>query len=161
MITDDGFFGPQTEEAVIAAQKLFGLTPDGVVGEQTWDAIYSAYLSIVQSNPELTTPEGIPVFPGRLMVEGMSGDDVEQAQTFLSFLSQVYPEIPEIPVTGYFGERTREAVLATQRLFGIPPTGTIGPVTWDILAERYETAVQGAEVAEQQYPGYVLQNEEG
>ena len=129
------------------------MTPDGVVGEQTWDAIYSAYLSIVQSNPELTTPEGIPVFPGRLMVEGMSGDDVEQAQTFLSFLSQVYPEIPEIPVTGYFGERTREAVLATQRLFG--------PVTWDILAERYETAVQGAEVAEQQYPGYVLQNEEG
>ena len=102
VITDDGFFGPQTEEAVIAAQKLFGLTPDGVVGEQTWDAIYSAYLSIVQSNPELTTPEGIPVFPGRLMVEGMSGDDVEQAQTFLSFLSQVYTEIPEIPVTGYF-----------------------------------------------------------
>ena len=95
------------------------------------------------------------------MVEGMSGDDVEQAQTFLSFLSQVYTEIPEIPVTGYFGERTREAVLAAQRLFGIPPTGTIGPVTWNILAERYETAVLGAEVAEQQYPGYVLQNEEG
>lgn len=161
VITDDGFFGPQTEDAVIAAQKLFGLTPDGVVGEQTWDAIYSSYLSIVQSNPELTTPEGVPVFPGRLMVEGMSGNDVEQAQTFLAFLSQVYPEIPEIPVTGYFGERTREAVIAAQELFGIPPTGTIGPVTWDILADRYETATRGAEVAEQQFPGYVLQNEGG
>ena len=160
-LTDDGFFGPQTESAVIAAQKLFGIPADGIVGEQTWDALYSAYLSIVQSNPNLTTPEGIPVFPGRLMVEGMSGADVEQAQTFLSFLSQVYPEIPQIPVTGYFGERTREAVLAAQNLFGIPPTGTIGPVTWDVLANRYETAIHSAQTAEQQFPGYVLQTEGG
>ncbi len=160
-LTDDGFFGPQTESAVIAAQKLFGIPADGIIGEQTWDALYSAYLSIVQSNPNLTTPEGIPVFPGRLMVEGMSGADVEQAQTFLSFLSQVYPEIPQIPVTGYFGERTREAVLAAQNLFGIPPTGTIGPVTWDVLANRYETATHSAQTAEQQFPGYVLQTEGG
>lgn len=161
VIRFDGIFGEETENAVIAAQKLFGLNPDGIIGQQTWDAIYSAYLSLVQSNPELTTPEGVPVFPGRLMVEGMSGEDVEQVQTFLSFLSAIYTEIPEIPVTGYFGERTREAVLAAQQVFGIPPTGTVGPVTWDVLAREYETAVRGAQAAEQQFPGYVLQNEGG
>jgi len=159
IIRDDGIFGEQTENAVIAAQKLFGLNPDGIVGEQTWDAIYSAYLSIVQANPNLLSPSGVPVFPGRLMVEGMSGSDVEQAQTFLSALADVYPEIPKIPVTGYFGERTREAVLAAQRLWNIPLTGTIGPVTWDTLASAYETAVSGSQTEPQQYPGYVLQNE--
>lgn len=160
IIRDDGFFGEQTESAVIAAQKLFGLPTDGVVGQQTWNALYSAYLSIVQSNPDLTTPNGVPVFPGRTMIEGMNGADVEQAQTFLAFLAEIYPEIPSIPVTGYFGERTRQAVIAAQELFGIPVSGIIGPATWDILANRYETARRGAETAEQQYPGYVLQAEE-
>ncbi len=160
VIADDGIFGEQTEQAVIAAQKLFGLTPDGIVGEQTWNAIYSSYLTIVQANPNLTTADGVPVFPGRIMIEGMSGADVEQAQTFLAFLSGIYPEIPEIPVTGYFGERTREAVIAAQELFGLTVTGTIGPATWDILAEQYETATRGAQTAQQQYPGYVLQSQE-
>lgn len=161
VIADDGIFGEQTEQAVIAAQKLFGLTPDGIIGPATWDAIYSSYLSIVQANPGLTTPEGVPVFPGRIMIEGMSGADVEQAQEFLAFLSGVYPEIPEIPVTGYFGERTRDAVIAAQELFGLTVTGTIGPATWDVLARQYETATRGAQVAEQQFPGYVLQSQEG
>lgn len=158
VIDDDGFFGTQTQNAVIAAQKLFGLTPDGIVGEQTWNALYSAYLSIVSSDPNARTPEGVPVFPGRILIEGMSGDDVEQAQTFLSFLSSVYPEIPQIPVTGYFGEMTKDAVIAAQKLFGLNITGTIGPATWDILAREYETAVMGAKAAEQQFPGYTLQN---
>ena len=158
VIDDDGFFGTQTQNAVIAAQKLFGLTPDGIVGEQTWNALYSAYLSIVDSDPNARTPEGIPVFPGRILIEGMSGNDVEQAQTFLSFLSSVYSEIPQIPVTGYFGEMTKDAVIAAQKLFGLNITGTIGPATWDILAREYETAVMGAKAAEQQFPGYTLQN---
>ena len=161
VIPADGIFGPLTEQAVIAAQKLFGLTPDGIIGPLTWDAIYSSYLSIVESNPNLTTAEGVPVFPGRVMIEGMSGDDVEQAQVFLSYLSGIYPELPELPVTGYFGERTRAAVIAAQKLFGLTVTGTIGPATWDILAGQYETATRGAQTADQQYPGYVLQSQEG
>ncbi|MEM7769385.1 MAG: peptidoglycan-binding protein [Cyanobacteria bacterium P01_E01_bin.6] len=35
----DGIFGTQTESAVISAQRQFNLTPDGVVGAATWDAI--------------------------------------------------------------------------------------------------------------------------
>ena len=35
----DGIFGPQTEAAVIAAQRQFNLIPDGVVGSTTWAAI--------------------------------------------------------------------------------------------------------------------------
>ena len=35
----DGFFGPQTEEAVRAWQGFFGLVVDGWVGAQTWKLV--------------------------------------------------------------------------------------------------------------------------
>ena len=37
----DGSFGPKTKAAVIADQKQFGLTADGVVGPKTWNVICS------------------------------------------------------------------------------------------------------------------------
>lgn len=38
-LTIDGHFGHSTEEAVLHLQSFFGLTPDGVVGPQTWAAV--------------------------------------------------------------------------------------------------------------------------
>lgn len=39
----DGNFGQQTDQAVRAFQRRFGITPNGVVGAVTWDALRSAY----------------------------------------------------------------------------------------------------------------------
>lgn len=161
-VDDDGYFGPKTEQAVIAAQKLFGLTPDGIVGPLTWDAIFDAYIGLIKENPNITLPDGAPIFPGRMMVEGMRGDDVLQGQTFINYLSTIYPEIPPVALTGYFGEATLRAVLAAQKFFDIVTAtpGVFGPVTWSILAQEYETAIRGAQAQPQQYPGYVLENEQ-
>ncbi|MCL2860231.1 MAG: peptidoglycan-binding protein [Oscillospiraceae bacterium] len=38
-IAVDGVFGPATQNSVTQFQRLFGLTPDGVVGPLTWDRI--------------------------------------------------------------------------------------------------------------------------
>ncbi|MGD1698465.1 peptidoglycan-binding domain-containing protein [Dapis sp. BLCC M229] len=35
----DGIFGNLTKEAVIAFQKYYGLTADGIVGSQTWAVV--------------------------------------------------------------------------------------------------------------------------
>lgn len=157
-VNTDGYFGPKTQQAVIAAQKLFGLTPDGVIGPLTWDAITNAYMAIIKANPNLTIDNGVLVFPGRIIVEGMSGPDVLQAQKFMDALSNVYPEIPPMILSGYFGERTLQGVLAAQKLFDINlyAPGTIGPGTWEVLAREYQAATRQAQAALRQYPDYIL-----
>jgi len=45
-IAEDGAFGPQTEEAVRIFQQVFGLTPDGIVGFQTWYKISEIYVAV-------------------------------------------------------------------------------------------------------------------
>jgi len=36
----DGIFGPATKAAVVTYQRAHGLTPDGIVGRQTWGALF-------------------------------------------------------------------------------------------------------------------------
>jgi hypothetical protein len=65
-----------------------------------------------------------------------------------------YPEIPSVNVTGYFGPRTEEAVIALQNLFNIPPTGVVSAVTWNALIELYDSLALGSSLQEGQYPGF-------
>ena len=45
-ITVDGIFGPATRNAVLAAQRRFGLPQTGIVNLQTWDEIYDQFSGI-------------------------------------------------------------------------------------------------------------------
>lgn len=42
-VSSTGYFGPLTKQSVIEFQKQFGLTPSGLVGGPTWDAIAGLY----------------------------------------------------------------------------------------------------------------------
>ena len=150
----DGVFGQSTEDAVRAVQRTFGLTPDGIVGERTWDALYRAYLGIVNTIPRQFV-EGVALpYGGTPLRVGSESEDVLLLQRYLNTIGEVYPQIPNVNPTGYFGPRTQEAVIAFQEFAGITPTGVVAAVTWTAIAALYDAISRGGELQGGQYPGF-------
>ena len=50
-VSQDGMFGSGTTQSVVAFQQLRQLTPDGIVGAATWQALYDVFLGIQGSIP--------------------------------------------------------------------------------------------------------------
>ncbi len=155
-IAIDGSFGFETETAVRAFQSAYGLPVTGVVDEETWVVLYNAYRGILLSSPEYYGETPVVLFPGYLLVFGMQGDEISLLQEYLRKLSEVYPEIPTVSVTGIFGSATRDAVIGAQNLFGLNPTGIVDALTWDAITDTYSDIYYGESAAEGQFGGNTL-----
>ena len=153
-----GVFDEETENALIAFQKAFGLTPNGVVNLATWQALNNAYSGIVSETPQLEG--GVMLFPGESLKLGSQGEAVRQIQEYLAYISLSFPSIPTVAVTGVFGNQTLAAVKAYEELFGLEVDGFIGPATWDSIVRTYSDLRLGFEKQPEQYPGYVLEMQE-
>ena len=142
--TMDGIFAEDTEAAIIRFQEIFGLTPDGIVGNATWYAINRIYNSVKRLN-ELDS-EGIKLeeitkqYPGVLSL-GSTGLGVRNLQYFLSYLSRFYSSISPTVIDGIFGNETRESVLSAQNTFGLLQDGVVGEVTWNAIYNAYRGIV--------------------
>lgn len=130
-VTVDGIFGAGTEAAVRAFQTEFGLTADGVVGQQTWNEMFLIYQDV--ANNLLNENERPGTYPGSPLRSGSSGTAVREAQYYLILLSAYYPTIPRIELDGEYGTATVNAVKAFQTLMGLTADGIIGPTTWEAL----------------------------
>ncbi len=142
-VSRDGIFGPAMENAVIQFQKTFGLPQDGIVGRNTWNTLYSVYLSLVDS---ITVEETqVPPFGGTQLVVGASGDAVRQLQQWINIIASVNPAIPSVTVDGVFGTQTDNAVRIYQELYGVNTLpGVVGPVTWESIgANAIEIELSG------------------
>ena len=138
----NGIYDQTTADAVSAFQEFYGLTVDGEVGLQTWNKLQEVYRNTVGSIPPQFYGNRAKLYPGYFLSEGMRGQDVTGLQTYLSFIADYYTDIPKIPVTGYFGTQTRNAVETFQRLFGLEPIGSVGAVTWNTIAQQYDFLVE-------------------
>lgn len=156
IIAVDGYFGPETTQAVKAFQQFYGLPVTGVVDEATWDLMVEAYAGTLASLPPEYRSEAEVLYPGVILRLGMSGPSISTLQTFLSLISNTFPNIPKVAVTGYFGPETQAAVLAYQREFGLTPRGIVGPITWSNIARRYRELLAGSEKSVGQNPGRTL-----
>ena len=156
-IAVDGSFGPETEAAVKAFQRTYGLSDDGVVGELTWDALYNASRGFVGSIP-LVYQEGVGVpFPGIILKVGSEGEDVRLLQSYLNFIAKTYTAIPTVNVTGFFGNATANAVNAFTREFGLAVNpSTVNSLVWDAITDVYEDLYVGGRASEGQFPGYTV-----
>lgn len=160
----DGIFAEDTEQAVNEFQAVFGLIPDGIVGNATWYTVNRIYNAVKHLN-ELDS-EGIKLeeitkqYPGALAL-GSNGLGVSNLQYFLSYLSQFYSTISPVTIDGIFGNETRESVISAQKTFGLLEDGVVGELTWNAIYNAYrgivnEIPLQYIEGNILPYPGILL-----
>ena len=90
---------------------------------------------------------GIPAsWPGYNLTVGSTGAKVRQMQEQLARISKSYPAIPTIRADGIYGNRTKEAVEAFQRVFGLPVTGVVDYKTWYEISAIYVAVTRIAEL---------------
>ena len=76
----DGIFGPATRNAVVAAQRRFGLPQTGIVNPQTWDEIYDQFSGI-----ETTSFRDPEDFPYTAAIQGNPRTRYAQSSTMQQF----------------------------------------------------------------------------
>lgn len=140
-----GVYDLETEQAVKVFQQIFNLDPDGVVGKATWYKIKQVFAGVKRlseiTSEGLTLSEIEKRYTRELRI-GVRGADVEALQYYLAFLGYFYPELPPIPVTGYFGEMTRDAVFTFQNNYGLPVTGVVDANVFYEIEQAYRAAVR-------------------
>ena len=153
----DGSFGDATEAAVKSFQRTYGLNETGVVDRTTWDTMESVYRSFVSSVDLNFNPGRIIPYPGRIIGEGVDGNDVRILQEYLNFISRTYPDIPGVTVDGVYGPATANQIRAFKSVFGIPGDSLrVGANLWNSIASVYDDLYSGNSVNDNQYPGYEI-----
>lgn len=161
-ISIDGRYGQGTENAVRGFQNTFDLSPDGEVGEITWEAVTTAYKAILDNVEVPKETPALREYPGYLIRRGSQGNDVLYIQDLLNEVGEVFGLISPIAEDGVFGGATYNAVTAFQRIFGLTQDGIVGRDTWNKLNYIYSVVASGciynnsASSSVQPYPGYII-----
>lgn len=138
-VIPDGVYSPQTEQAVLAFQKMKGLPVSGAVDQPTWDAIVSEYEHCrIQTAPaqHLT----LTLNPSTVIRLGDDQIHIPLIQTMLFVLSQIYDTIPEPEITGIWDIPSQDALAAFQTYADLEPSGELDKQTWRHLALHYTLA---------------------
>lgn len=133
MPSGSGTLDDKTEKAVREFQAQQGLSVDGIVGRDTWNALLRAYDRTIASIPPEYLSAADEIYPGKFLAPGQSGDEVRALQKFLALAAQNTPEILPVEVTGTYDEQTTAAVRAVQALEELPQNGVTGPLTWNAI----------------------------
>ncbi len=118
-----GYFGIDTQNAVIAYQQANGLLPDGTVGPETGDSLFGgdyALISVSLSDAGIVSDS---------LSLGDTGNDVTLLQQRLDELE--YYDYDTI--TGYFGPITEESVKKFQNCAGLVSSGIADTETLETL----------------------------
>jgi peptidoglycan hydrolase-like protein with peptidoglycan-binding domain len=131
-VSVDGIFGGGTEAEVKAFQRNRGLTADGIVGQNTWQALESTTSGVQLTQPTpgasigtTPTPSGPQTHP--TLSIGSQGAAVKHLQQLLN------NDGAAMAADGFFGQKTASAVRGFQSRNGLTADGVVGPATWAAL----------------------------
>lgn len=136
----NGIYDEKTEEAVRQFQRIFNLTPDGIVGKATWYKLVFLYVGVTRlgelvSDGQQYRRVGFQ-YPGVLR-QGDSGEGVRVLQYMLAVLAEFNTALLPLTIDGVYGSGTRQAVEAYQRFAGLTPDGIAGEQTWNRIYRSY------------------------
>jgi peptidoglycan hydrolase-like protein with peptidoglycan-binding domain len=111
----DGVSGPMTQEAIILAQKTYGLVADGVAGSLTMAALESGSKVVAISYKQPTSQE---------TTSNVADSSIKKGQTLLSGLG-----LYDGAIDGIQGSKTTAAIKKAQALYGLPVDGVLNSQT--------------------------------
>ena len=138
-VSYDGAFGELTANAVRSFQKTYGLPETAVVDRLTWDSIENVYYGILREMDYKFKEGAILPFPGRVLRQGIEGDDVRALQEYLNYIARVYTSIPTVDADGDFGNATALQVKAFKSAFGYNNDNErVTPQIWNAITSVYD-----------------------
>ena len=124
----DGIKGARTSAAIVAAQRAYGLTPDGIAGSQTLAALEKDAVKVAiakPSNSPTNSPSNNPSANQATKPASSANEDgVANLQNLLADRG-----FYKGPITGVLGARTKEAIIAAQKAYGLAADGVAGART--------------------------------
>ena len=141
VVVPDGIYGKNTMQAVTAFQSKAGLPMTGITDRDTWNAITQAFqrASVFQLAAEPVLPA---LQPSQIIKVGEPNLHLYVVQSMLKAISEVYPNVPTLDVTGIHDGDSVASIEWLQEISGLPVTGEIDRETWQILARLYRVVVR-------------------
>ena len=129
----NGVFDARTKNSLTAFQTQYGLEPTGVLNRQSANMLLSVYRDTRAMATENGKSVSRLIYPGRAILRGRTGADVEDLQSLINRAAAQNAFIPQVAEDGIFGEATENAVKAVQAHEGLDVNGIVGPLTWQAL----------------------------
>ncbi|MBD2186579.1 peptidoglycan-binding domain-containing protein [Pseudanabaena mucicola] len=115
----DGIRGKQTDAAIVAAQKAYGLTVDGIAGSQT--------IAALEKDAKVATPAATTTNQAAKNAQPVKDNTDNNITNLQNLLTD--RGFYNGPISGILGARTREAIVAAQKAYGLTADGIAGPRT--------------------------------
>ena len=148
-LTVDGRYGSGTASTVRQYQAIVGLSADGKVGRNTWNALVADYNATIGGSAD--------TYPGLTLRPGARSEDVRHMQLRLNEIARTYTGINSQTVDGAYGANMSDAVRRFQRQFGLSADGILGSDTWNKIVSVHNAMQAGNPThVTTQYPGVPL-----
>ena len=135
----DGYYGPDTANAVAAFQKKHGLAADKIVGPDTWAAINGSKTPAPAPKPKTPAfplPSGHWYGVESSNPKNHSGYHAKDRAGIRQLQQGLKDRNWKISVDGRYGPATRQIVTSFQRKAGIRVDGAVGAETWSAIFNK-------------------------
>lgn len=120
------------------------LAQQGKTPYEILTSFYGSNINLVQAQKVSGIPKSYPGYT--LKIGTNDPTNVRVVQTFLNRISQNYPLIPKVAVSGNYDQATANPVKVFQSIFNLPQTGEVDYATWYKISNIYVGVTKIAEL---------------